>query len=333
MPNSPSESAVVGAELDLRAGDQRQALAARVLEQVAGQLVDDLVLDALVALAIVGRQPDGVLVGDVGARNRHGAVLVHLLGQLVRDLDRAHLGLEDAAERALDEAGDAILEVAQHAHRWSTPLAAPRSGAGGHGRRGSDGRAARRAARRPTAATAPTTRRGDQTACIQPAARAETPSSIASVATASAIDHAAAAARSSAALRPRTTQGSRTAASAHSAATASSARREHRHDRMVEGGAGGLLPAHARPHAVRRAGQQPVAGEQLGQLEPEQPERAERRAARRGGGLAGERGKRAREAERAERRPAAGDRPERAGQRQRERDGDQRRRRGPPRCR
>ena len=38
---------LVGAELDLRAADQREALAAGVLEQVGGELVDDLVLDAL----------------------------------------------------------------------------------------------------------------------------------------------------------------------------------------------------------------------------------------------------------------------------------------------
>ena len=100
--------ALVGAELDLRAADEREALAAGVLEQVGGELVDDLVLDALEALAVLRRQPDGVLVGDVGARHRHGLVLVHLAGQLAGDLDRPHLGAEDAAERAFDEAGELL---------------------------------------------------------------------------------------------------------------------------------------------------------------------------------------------------------------------------------
>ena len=58
---------IVGAELDHRSRDEREALAARMLEQVGAQLVDHLVLDAFVALAVLGRQPDRVLIRDIGA--------------------------------------------------------------------------------------------------------------------------------------------------------------------------------------------------------------------------------------------------------------------------
>ncbi len=83
--------ALVGAELDDRSRHHRQPLAPRVLEQVGAQLVDDLVLDALVALAILRRQPDRVLVWHVCPRHRHGPVVVHLARQLAREFDRAHL--------------------------------------------------------------------------------------------------------------------------------------------------------------------------------------------------------------------------------------------------
>ena len=73
-------------------------------------------LDALEALAVLGREPDDVLVRDVDARDRHGLVLVHLLGEPAGELDRAHLAAEDAAERALDEVGDLALEVAEDGH-------------------------------------------------------------------------------------------------------------------------------------------------------------------------------------------------------------------------
>jgi hypothetical protein len=109
--------ALVGVEGDLRAADQRELLAAGVLEQVGGELVDDLLLHPFEALAILRAQPHDVLVGHVGARHGDGLVLVHLARQLARDLDGADLGAEDAAERPLDEAGDLVLEVAQEAHQ------------------------------------------------------------------------------------------------------------------------------------------------------------------------------------------------------------------------
>ena len=81
MPNSPSESrssvrnVITGR--DTSESRSRRACSSRY----ARELVGDLVLDALVALAVLGRQPDDVLVGHVGARHGHGAVLVHLLAR------------------------------------------------------------------------------------------------------------------------------------------------------------------------------------------------------------------------------------------------------------
>ena len=146
MPNSPSASCSSVRNSICGPRDQRQRLAARVLEQVGAELVDDLLLDALVALAVLGREPDDVLVGHVGARDRDGAVLVHLLGELARELDRADLGAEDAAERPLDEAGDLVFEVAQDGHgesamlRRQVRLSAPDE----HGRQGAPARRRRR---------------------------------------------------------------------------------------------------------------------------------------------------------------------------------------------
>ena len=113
---------IVGAELDRGPRGERDPLAAGVLEQVARQLALELVLVALELLAVVGREPDRVLVRGVDARQRLDAVLVHLARQLARDLDRAHLGPEGTRERAFDEAGELGFEGSQHAHgrleRW-----------------------------------------------------------------------------------------------------------------------------------------------------------------------------------------------------------------------
>ena len=58
MPNSPSASRSSVWNSITGLADQDQLLAAGVLEQVGAQLVDHLVLDALVALAVLRRQPD-----------------------------------------------------------------------------------------------------------------------------------------------------------------------------------------------------------------------------------------------------------------------------------
>src|SRR5204863_9302562 len=60
-PELAQAQALVGVEGDLRAADERELLAAGVLEQVGRELVGDLVLDAFEALAILGAEPDDVL--------------------------------------------------------------------------------------------------------------------------------------------------------------------------------------------------------------------------------------------------------------------------------
>ena len=130
IPNSPEAEPLVGAELDHGAADEREPLGARVLEQVGRQLVGDLALDRGISLAILRREVDDVLVRGIGAGERDGAVLVHLLGEPARHLDRPHLGPEQAAEAALDQIGELGLEVAQNAHRRrpSAQPSGPRAG-------------------------------------------------------------------------------------------------------------------------------------------------------------------------------------------------------------
>jgi hypothetical protein len=82
-----------------------------VLEQVVGELLLEPVLVALEVLAVVGREPDRVVVGHVGVRDRTGLVVLHLLRQLARDLDRLDLGAERAAEGAADQPLKLRLEV------------------------------------------------------------------------------------------------------------------------------------------------------------------------------------------------------------------------------
>jgi hypothetical protein len=87
-----------------------------VLDEVVLQLADQRALVALELLAVGRREVDGVLVGDVDARDRDGAVLVHLLGELARELDGLHVGPEGTAEHPLEEAFDLLLDAAEDAH-------------------------------------------------------------------------------------------------------------------------------------------------------------------------------------------------------------------------
>src|SRR5439155_2158723 len=112
----PERELLVGVEADHGMRGEDQLLAARVLEQVGTELVDDLMLDARIALPVLRREPHGVLVWHVDARNRHGAVGVHLAGQLARQLHRAHLGPEHTPEGALDEACDRCLDALEQVH-------------------------------------------------------------------------------------------------------------------------------------------------------------------------------------------------------------------------
>ncbi len=120
---------LVGVKGDVRRRGEDQILAARVLEQIGAQLVDDLVLDALIAFAVLGREPHRVLVRDVHARDRDGTVGVHLAGELAGELHRPDLRAEHPSEGALDEVGDHGLDALERVHR-RTAGRIPRRSAG-----------------------------------------------------------------------------------------------------------------------------------------------------------------------------------------------------------
>jgi len=68
------------------------------------------------SFAVGRREVQGVDVGDVDLRHRDGAVVVHLLGQLARQLDRLDMGSERATEDALEKRLDFLLDVSKHGH-------------------------------------------------------------------------------------------------------------------------------------------------------------------------------------------------------------------------
>src|SRR5439155_14768238 len=84
--------------------------------------------------AVVRGEVDRVLVRDVHAGDRYGAVVVHLLDQLARELDRLHVRPEGASEYALDERFDLLLDPAENAQitgpSAASSLAAARGGTG-----------------------------------------------------------------------------------------------------------------------------------------------------------------------------------------------------------
>ena len=63
------------------------------------------------------REVDRVLVRDVDARDRDRAVVVHLLDELPRQLDRLHVRPEGTTEHALDECFDLLFDRAENAQR------------------------------------------------------------------------------------------------------------------------------------------------------------------------------------------------------------------------
>ena len=54
--------------------------------------------------------------GDVDARDRDHSVVVHLLDELARELDRLHVRAEGTSEDALEEGLDLVLDVPEDAH-------------------------------------------------------------------------------------------------------------------------------------------------------------------------------------------------------------------------
>jgi hypothetical protein len=100
----------------LRRRQHRVALAARVLDQMILQLADERALVARELLAIGLGQVDRVLVRDVDARDGDRPVLVHLLRELARQLDRLHVRAESATEHPLEEAFDLLLDAPEDTH-------------------------------------------------------------------------------------------------------------------------------------------------------------------------------------------------------------------------
>ena len=115
-PKLPESQPIVRLELDRRAGEHHQPLAASVLEQISGQLAGQRVLVVGEALTVARGKVHAVLVGDVCPGDRERFVLLHLAGQFPGDLHWAHLGPEGTAEGAFDQASDLFLQVSEHTH-------------------------------------------------------------------------------------------------------------------------------------------------------------------------------------------------------------------------
>jgi hypothetical protein len=103
---------LVRVELHRRPRHEREALAARVLEQVVRQLLLERPLVARELLAVGRREEDHVLVRHVRARDRDHLALLHLLGELARELHGLHARAEGAAEGALHDRLELGLEIA-----------------------------------------------------------------------------------------------------------------------------------------------------------------------------------------------------------------------------
>src|SRR5919204_4732662 len=115
---------------------KRVVVAARVLQQVARELLPQGTLVPLDARVILRREPDRVLVRDVDPRDRRRPVGVHLLRELPRDLDRLDLRREGAVEHPFDQALDTSFEISKDAD-LTAPLEprAPRNPTGRQARR------------------------------------------------------------------------------------------------------------------------------------------------------------------------------------------------------
>jgi hypothetical protein len=107
---------VVSLHEHLRAGEDGVLLAVRVLRQILLQLCEERALVRLELLPVLRAEVHRVLVGDVDARDRDDAVVVHLLRQLAGELDRLDVRAERAAEEALEQPLDLLLDVPQHRH-------------------------------------------------------------------------------------------------------------------------------------------------------------------------------------------------------------------------
>src|SRR3954468_16402525 len=118
---------VVGLEEDPRRRQQRVVLTHGVLGEVLLELRDERVLVPLELLAVAGGEVDRVLVRHIHARDRSRAVLVHLLRELARELDRLDVRAEGAAEDTFEDALQPLLDSSQH--HYDAAEGTPRAGA------------------------------------------------------------------------------------------------------------------------------------------------------------------------------------------------------------
>jgi len=84
-----------------------------MLGEVLLQLALQVLLVARKLLAIVRREVHGVLVRDVDAGNGDRAVLVHLLCELARKLDRLDVRPKSTAENPLEKGLDFLFDCAE----------------------------------------------------------------------------------------------------------------------------------------------------------------------------------------------------------------------------
>ena len=105
---------LVRPEGHLRARQELVALSPSVLGQVLLELLDERGLVALELVAVLRRQVDDVLVRGVDLRDGDHLVVVHLLRQLPRELDRLHVATEGAPEGAFEERFDLLLDRPEH---------------------------------------------------------------------------------------------------------------------------------------------------------------------------------------------------------------------------
>ena len=258
---------VVGVELHLRAAREGEALLARVLEQVVGELLAERRLVAGELLAVGRGEEDAVVVGHVHARDGDHLVLLHLLRQLVRELHRLDAGLEGAPEGPFHQAAELRLEVAQNAHvraegrpkRWSRAGRATPPEEGPIARSPPPPRpprARRPPPRRACSSTAPPAVRSPTaaSAAIRPPPRAHR----------RAVDREPAAAQQQ---RERDREGGPD----HEGGRLG--RRHDRPDHVLRGLRERALPALRGRHRVGHAEQERIAGQRLRAEEPDQPGR------------------------------------------------------------
>jgi hypothetical protein len=112
----PDREVVVGRHEHARRVEERVALAACVLGEVLLQLAHEGLLVSVELLPVVGREVQRELVRDVHARDRDVPVVVHLLRELARQLDRLDVRSEGAPEHAFEQALDLRFDAAEHGH-------------------------------------------------------------------------------------------------------------------------------------------------------------------------------------------------------------------------